>query len=144
MNMLFRTPISFRQAHDIPIRILALIGDAVFNLYERERQISEVSTVKQMHRRVSSRVNAAYQADLLNLIKDELRAEELDLVRQARNTRPANSRKSGQAILRLSTAFEALLGYLYLTDFNRLKDVLALTICSDHTAPADSILKDKL
>jgi ribonuclease-3 family protein len=57
-----------------------------------------------------------------------LTEKELDIIRRARNVKVSQARRADQAIYRLSTAFEALLGYLYLTDIERLKEVLALTV----------------
>jgi ribonuclease-3 family protein len=115
-----------RSLADVSPRSLAHLGDAVFHLFEREREIAHISSAKQMHTR--ARVNAAMQADLLDRLMPQLRERELDIVRRARNVKVSQARRADQAIYRLSTAFEALLGYLYLTDLGRLKDVLALTI----------------
>ena len=111
---------------DVTPKSLAHLGDAVFHLFEREREIAHFSSAKQMHNR--ARVNASVQANLLESITPHLTEQELEIVRRARNLKATGSRKAEQATYRLATAFEALLGFLYLTDADRLRAVLRLTL----------------
>lgn len=120
---------------EIPLRALAQLGDAVFHLFERERQITTIASAMQLHRKVVLRVNAAKQADLLEKISGSLTERENDIVRRARNLSGRGPRKQDQATYRLSTAFEALLGYLYLSDEKRLLHILQLT--ADQAQDAD-------
>ena len=67
-------------------------------------------------------------ADKLNEIYEILNDEEKDIVRRGRNTQnhhlPKNSNVQEYMY---STAFEALIGYLYLTEQNdRLKEILEM------------------
>jgi len=112
------------EARLLSPRLLAHLGDAVFHLFEREREIISVSSVKDMHKKTTDRASAISQAQLLDLITDELTDQEADIVRRARNVK-GGSRRSGQDAYRRSTAFEALLGYLYLTDGLRLAEILS-------------------
>ncbi|HEY9775231.1 MAG TPA: ribonuclease III domain-containing protein [Planktothrix sp.] len=115
-----------RKISEISPRLLAHLGDAVFHLFEREREIMTASSVKEAHRR--ARVDASAQADLLDAINDQLTEAELEIVRRARNVKPASSHRSDQGVYRKATAFEALLGYLHLTDRERLQTILHLTM----------------
>jgi len=110
---------------DVSLRSLAHLGDAVFHLYEREREVTRTSSASQMHKR--ARVKATQQAELLQVLMPSLTDFELDLVRRARNLKATGFRKVDQTSYRHATAFEALLGYLYLTDFARLKEILQIT-----------------
>lgn len=112
----------------IPLKVLAHLGDAVFHLFERERQALTIKTAAQLHKQAAVRVSAGRQAEMLAQLIGELSEEEADIVRRARNLKPSNYRKSGQDIYRQATAFEALLGYLYLTDESRLLSILQLTL----------------
>ncbi len=120
-----------REAKLIPLRILAHLGDAVFALYERERETLRSVNVRQMHDKTASRTSAAIQCKLLALLVPQLTDEEKDLVRRARNLKASGSRSAGQASYRKATAFEALLGYLYLTSPERLRQLLAITLPND-------------
>lgn len=131
-------PLPAQQARDIAPRILAHLGDAVFHLFERENEVLQVVTVKQMHERMVSRASAAHQARILDVIHESLNQEEKDVVRRARNVRAQASGKQSMAAYRKATAFEALLGYLYLTDQDRLLSVLNQT----RESPASSTVGD--
>jgi ribonuclease-3 family protein len=110
----------------LPIRMLASLGDAVTGLYEREKAFRNCASAKQMHRLVRDRVNAKAQADFLDQITTNLNEKELDLVRRARNLKAGNYRRSEQNLYRKATAFEALIGYLYVCDPKRLNELLQL------------------
>lgn len=120
-------PLPVGEARNIAPRILAHLGDAVFHLFERENEVLTVVTVKQMHERMVSRASAVHQAEILDAIHDRLSEEEQDVVRRARNTKSQTYGKHSVGAYRKATAFEALLGYLYLTDHERLLEVLRYT-----------------
>jgi ribonuclease-3 family protein len=111
---------------DVSPKSLAHLGDAVFHLFERERELRLASSAKQMH--IRARVSAQTQSDLLEKISPYLSGEEADIVRRARNVRATTARRAEQVAYRRATAFEALLGYLYLNDPVRLRSVLAMTL----------------
>ena len=113
------------DADSLSLRLLANLGDAVYNLHIRELVIAQSATVDQMHRQVNKRVNARAQADSLQKLTAALNEKELDLLRRARNLKSNNYKKDQQAIYRQATAFEALIGYLHLTDPKRLQELLA-------------------
>jgi ribonuclease-3 family protein len=120
--------ISCAEAKLIPPRQLAHLGDAVFALFEREREVISAINVKQMHERVTARSSATAQAELLEKILPALSEDEQDIVRRARNIKAPSGRSGGQLIYRNATSFEALIGYLYLTSSERLEELLAMTI----------------
>ncbi len=124
--MLSGTKLSHLQASDISLRQLAHVGDAVFHLFVREKEVLRASSAKEMHKRTAGVVSYKGQAKALHLLTDSLNDQEKDLVRRARNMKPAAYRRSEQALYRKATAFEALLGYLYLTDTGRLNHLLNL------------------
>lgn len=112
----------------VPLRVLAHLGDAVFDLFEREREVLSSATARQMHGKVVSRVSAGKQSELLSGLVEHLSEDEQEIVRMARNLKPSSYNKSGQAAYRKATAFEALIGYLYLTDRERLRHLLEMTV----------------
>jgi ribonuclease III family protein len=130
-----------KEAKLVPLRILAHLGDAVFALFERERQTLQSVNVRQMHEKTASRASATTQAELLTIITPHLTDEEKDLVRRARNMKASGSRSAGQASYRRATAFEALLGYLYLTEPERLRNLLSLTLTNAASVDATHIDK---
>ena len=56
----------------------------------------------------------------------QLTESELDIVRRGRNASPKPSRRMNAQIYQQATSFEALLGYLYLTNEQRLWELLDL------------------
>ncbi len=128
-----------REASQVPVRLLAHLGDAVFSLFERERQVLAATSVKQLHVTTTKRTSAAGQAAILAALVEHLAPSELDLIKRARNVKVQGPRRANQNIYRQSTAFEALIGYLYLCDTDRLALVLALATDSDcQQQPAES------
>ncbi|MBR3003354.1 MAG: Mini-ribonuclease 3 [Clostridia bacterium] len=107
----------------------AYVGDCVYELYIRTKLINETNLKPhKLHIESIKYVKAAAQAELLNKIYDSLTEEEQDIVRRARNTQnhhlPKNSNVQEYMY---ATAFEGLIGYLYLTKQNeRLKELLNL------------------
>ena len=106
----------------------AYIGDAVYELFIRNKLINETNLKPhKLHIEAIKYVKAKSQAEKLNEIYETLTDEEKDIVRRGRNTQnhhlPKNSNVQEYMY---STAFEALIGYLYLTKQNvRLREILA-------------------
>lgn len=118
------------KAQDIPLRLLAYLGDAVLHLYERERQILSARSAHELHKKVAARVSASQQSQFLELLADKLTPEELELTHKAGNLKLTGYRRIGQRVYRRATAFEALIGFLYLTDKSRLLTILEQTMIS--------------
>ena len=105
----------------------AYIGDAVYELFIRNKLINETNLKPhKLHIEAIKYVKAKSQAEKLNEIYETLTDEEKDIVRRGRNTQnhhlPKNSNVQEYMY---STAFEALIGYLYLTkQYTRLTEIL--------------------
>ena len=104
----------------VALRNYAHIGDAVWEIFVREYAIYKTSNSKLLHKMTTDRVNAVFQKDMLNLITPLLTDDEAELARRARNLPIPIGRRSIQADYRQSTAFEALIGYWYLHNKERL------------------------
>src|SRR5690606_20078121 len=93
---------------------LAYLGDAVFELAVRTRvAATQPGRVRDLHRQTSGWVRAESQARLMHYLMDKLREDEAAIVRRARNTKSSVPRNARVSDYRYGTAFEALLGYLY-------------------------------
>lgn len=107
----------------------AYVGDCVYELYIRTKLINETNLKPhKLHIEAIKYVKAKSQAELLQRIYDNLTDDEKDIVRRGRNTQnhhlPKNSNVQEYMY---ATAFEALIGYLYLTKQNmRIKEILDL------------------
>lgn len=111
----------------LSVRNYAYIGDAVYELFIREKTVFLTANPKELHQITSSVVKAGFHASLLEKIQTNgfLNKEEEEIVRRARNLSVTTSRRTNQTLHRLSTAFEALVGYLYLEDKNRLGELFS-------------------
>jgi ribonuclease III family protein len=110
---------------EIPVASLAYLGDAVYELHVRLKHLQPPRSPNTYHRLVVSDVRAESQAKQLDHI--ELTASESDLVRRGRNAAGSASRQIDPHIYQKATGFEALIGYLYLSDRDRLAWILQQT-----------------
>lgn len=114
----------------INIQILALIGDAVFSLYIREKLLSlGINNSDILQKKSILYVSAKGQVKILNELIDNnlLTEEEIDIVKRGRNNKRGNHPKNTDIVTyKLSTGFEALLGDLYLNNKDRLYEILSL------------------
>lgn len=111
---------------EIGLRHLAYLGDAVWELFVRERTIKETTNAGILHKITTDRVKAAFQAHLLEELGSILTDEEKEIARRGRNLPIPIGRRSNQNEYRHATAFETLIGWWYYYDKNRLESVLQI------------------
>ena len=114
---------------------LAYVGDAVYEVAVRDYLINQGQTKPQvLHRKATHYVSAKAQAALLKemLASDFLTEQEKDIFKRGRNSKSYTSAKNTDIqTYRISTGFEALIGYLHLTkQTERLDEIL--TWCLTH------------
>lgn len=109
----------------------AYIGDAVYELYIRENLIENTNLKPhKLHIEAVKKVKAGAQSEILQKIEEKLNDEEKEIIRRTRNTKnhhlPKNSNVKEYMY---ATAFEGLIGYLYLMrKEERLKEILGYCI----------------
>lgn len=97
--------------------VLAYIGDAYFNLFVRGRLLAyEQNKVQVLHRFGAQIVSAVWQAKAYKGIADMLTETEKAVFRRGRNAKSHVPKSASVVEYRISTGFEALLGYLYLKE----------------------------
>lgn len=109
----------------------AYIGDAVYELYIREHLIRTTNLKPhKLHIETIKYVKASAQANILCKLETYLTEEEKDIVRRGRNTETHSAPKNADMKdYMYATAFEALIGYLYVTEQKeRLQEILKLCI----------------
>lgn len=104
----------------------AHLGDAVYEVFVREKIIFLTSKLAKMHKYNTALVCAAFQCELLDVLEPHLTEQESDLVRRGRNIQISSARKVSQKLHRLATGFEVLIGYLYLNDKDRLESIFSI------------------
>ena len=103
--------------------------DCVFELYIRTKLINETKLKPhELHIKAINYVKAKAQAEMLKEIQDKLTEEELDLVRRGRNAENHHLPKNTNIQEYMySTAFEALIGYLFLCKKEeRVKEIIEM------------------
>lgn len=111
--------------------VWAYVGDSVYELFIRTYLINNSNAKPhKLHIQSIKYVKAKAQADILKKISENLTEEEKDIVRRGRNTENHHvAKNSNVADYSQSTAFEALIGYLYLTKQDeRLEEILNMCI----------------
>lgn len=104
-----------KDLNTLPALTLAYIGDAVYELYVRQRLLDQNIKVHSLHKLAVRRVNHHTQANLLDQVEQELAEDELAVARRGRNAKSGQVPKNADVITyRKSTGLEALVGYLYL------------------------------
>jgi ribonuclease-3 family protein len=114
----------------INIQVLALLGDAIYSLYIREKLIEVgYNDIEKIQKKQVEYVSAKGEVKVLNYLIDNnlLTNDELDIVKRGRNYKNNSHPKNTDIITyKLSTGFESLLGDLYLNNNERLYEILSL------------------
>lgn len=103
---------------------LAYLGDAVYELHMRMFYLLPPQRVEAYHRLVVAQVRAETQAKILRSLTPYLRDTELEIVRRGRNAATKIPKRLEREIYQQATSLETLIGYLYLTDSQRLTELL--------------------
>lgn len=113
---------------------LAYIGDAVYELYVRYYLLAQgISRPARLQRQAAALVSAKGQVRALDRIEAHLSPEEQSIVKRGRNAKAGQIPKHTSVNhYRLSTGFEALIGYLYLTGQQaRLNELIDLILTNE-------------
>ena len=108
---------------------LAFEGDAVYSMYIRRHLIFQgLTKPNQLHREATKYVSAKAQANLISLMLEEgiLTEKEEDIYKRGRNANSHTKAKNTDIVTyRMSTGFEAVMGYLHMTEaFERLEELI--------------------
>ncbi len=111
---------------EINLRNYAYVGDAVWELFVRNKTILMTNNAKKLHQLTTSFVKTQYQCELLHFLDEYLTDDEHELVKRARNLPIPVGRKNIQNEYRQATAFEALIGWWYLNDSKRYDYIITI------------------
>lgn len=123
-----------REKNEMDVNMLspltwAYVGDAIYELYIRTNLVNNTKLKPhKLHIESIKYVKAKAQADILKRIEGDLTKAEKDIVRRARNAENHHLPKNANPVdYMYSTAFEGLIGFLYLTKQDeRLKEILKM------------------
>jgi ribonuclease-3 family protein len=113
----------------INIISLAYLGDAIYEVYIRKYLINKgIAKVEELQKEAIKYVSAKGQCRIITYLLDNnvLKEEEIDIVKRGRNYKRSTHPKNTDIITyKMSTGFEALIGYLYLNNkIDRIEEIL--------------------
>lgn len=111
----------------------AYIGDGIYDLIIRSIVVGRGNNrVNELHKRTSHVVKAHTQAEMIEKLLPHLTETEKDIYRRGRNAKSFTMAKNATVSdYRKATGFEALMGYLYLSDeFQRIVELVKLGLLS--------------
>ena len=112
--------IPYGSPEEIGVIQLAWLGDSVWELHQRLRHVHIPLKSKELHLSVVNEVKAKSQSKSLSQIEHLLNANEMNLIRRARNKIKRFPKSSDPIIYSRATGFETLIGWLFLKDPQRL------------------------
>lgn len=110
---------------------LAFVGDAVFDLFVRERLVCLANRpVNRLHSLAVEQVKASSQAQAAKRLSEKLSEKELSVLKRGRNAHTNHKAKNAsESDYHYATGLEALFGYLYLNgEEERLRELFTLTV----------------
>lgn len=109
-----------KRALNVNPIVLAFVGDAVYSLFVREKlALSSDYKTGEMNKIFTGEVKAVAQAELVRELLPIFTEEETAVYKRARNAKKTSRAKNASvAEYNMSTGFEAVLGFLYITGDN--------------------------
>ncbi|CYV16144.1 ribonuclease III [Streptococcus suis] len=112
---------------------LAFEGDAVYSMYIRRHLIFKgLTKPNKLHGEANKYVSARAQASLISALLEAqlLTKKEEEIYKRGRNTNSHTKAKNADVVTyRMSTGFEAVLGYLHMTEqMERLEELVGWCI----------------
>lgn len=106
------------DVRQINIIALAYLGDAIYEVYIRNYLINKgIAKVEDLQKEAIKYVSAKSQSKILDYLIDSnyLFNDEMEIVKRGRNyKRESHPKNTDIGTYKMSTGFEALIGYLYL------------------------------
>lgn len=109
------------QAKQLNPLVLALVGDAVYEVFIRAYLIEKHRDMNahKIHVKAVEHVKAHAQSEYMKFIIEDLSEEELSIFKRARNSKSGSTPKNADLNeYKWATGFEALVGFLYLSEKN--------------------------
>lgn len=117
------------------VLVLAYIGDAVYEVYIRNYLIKKnIVKVDKLQKEAVKYVSAKSQRVFLEKLINQnfFNQEEIDIIKRSRNHKGNRHPKNTDIITyKYATAFEAIIGYFYLTNNKKLDEMMDLIYNED-------------
>lgn len=120
----FPYPLASSAIQSLSPAALAYLGDAIYELYMRTQYLLPPTRLRDYHQQVVRCVRAETQAAFVKGLMPHLTPEETRILKQGRNAATGQPKRLSLEVYQYATALETLVGYLYLTDTQRLHELL--------------------
>jgi ribonuclease-3 family protein len=110
-----------QQVKQINPLVLALVGDAIYEVFIRAYLVEKNRDMNahKIHIKAVAHVKAHAQSEYMKFFIEYLDEEELGIFKRARNSKSGTAPKNANLIeYKWATGFEALVGFLYLSEKN--------------------------
>jgi ribonuclease-3 family protein len=107
------------EARQLNPLVLAFVGDAIYEIFVRTYLVDKNRdmSVHKLHVNCISYVKAHAQSEFVKALQEKLTEEELAVFKRGRNSKSGTIPKNADLQeYRAATGFEALIGYLYITE----------------------------
>jgi ribonuclease III family protein len=125
LGVLVSQPVTLAQVQRLSPSALAYLGDAVYELQVRRCYLLPPRKLEAYHQDVVAQVRAESQANSLRSLQPHLTELELEILKRGRNAAYNRPKRVDPDIYQQATSLETLVGYLYLTDLNRLLELFS-------------------
>ena len=120
-----------KDVRQIPALTLAYLGDAIYEIVVRTMLVEQgIMHVSDLNKTAVKYVKAASQKAMYLAVEAELSEDELAAFKRGRNVKSNSCAKNASVTdHRIATGYEALIGYLYLSDrFDRILELVRIGI----------------
>ena len=124
---ILKNKFTYKDARLLNPLVLAFIGDAIYEVFIRTYlvEINREMLVHRLHVKTISFVKAHAQSEFIKSLEPELTKEELYFYKRGRNAKSGTVPKNANVQeYRSATGFEALVGYLYITEQNQRLNII--------------------
>ena len=142
---ILKNKFSTMEAKQLNPLVLAFVGDSIYEVFIRTYLVEQNRDmlVHKLHLKTISFVKAHAQSQFVKLLEEDLTEDEIYIFKRGRNTKSGTVPKNADVQeYRSATGFEALIGYLYVTEQEiRLNDILEKIISFSHQVSALEVKK---
>lgn len=129
---------TIQEAKQLNPLVLAFIGDAIYEVFIRTQLVDKNRSlpVHKLHVKAISFVKAHAQSEFMKIIESQLTEEENNIFKRGRNAKSGTIPKNADVQeYKIATGFEALMGFLYITEqTERLNYLFNMVISIKYTS----------
>jgi ribonuclease-3 family protein len=135
---ILKNKFTIQEAKQLNPLVLAFIGDAIYEVFIRTQLVdnNRSLSVHKLHVKAISYVKAHAQSKFMKIMESQLTEEENNIFKRGRNAKSGTIPKNADVQeYKMATGFEALMGFLYITEqTERLNYLFNMVISIKYTS----------